>query len=117
MTRRSLCSAVLAAPLTVLLTAGPALAANPVGPSEGANPGSGLSIGATIALYVIVPALIMGGIAALVWLPGMVGGTRYRPARGWDAEPVWFAGPPEPVKAVASAQMGTDVRGGASGSW
>jgi len=52
-----------------------------------------------------------------VWLPGALRSHRYRPAKGWDASPVWFAGPPEPVAAVQAAEPGDVVRGGASGSW
>jgi hypothetical protein len=115
---RSLGVAVLSALFAVVVTAGPALAdRNPIGPSEGADPGAGLSPAATIALFVLVPAAIFATIAALVWLPGTLRGTRYRPTKGWDAPPVWFAGPPDPVAAVASAQPGDVVRGGASGSW
>jgi hypothetical protein len=102
----------------VLLTAGPALAdRNPIGPSEGADPGSGLSPAATIALFVLLPVALISLIAALVWLPGMVRGTRYRPTKGWDAKPIWFAGPLDPATAVANAEPGDIVRGGGSGSW
>jgi hypothetical protein len=114
--RRTGTAAVSAATL-VLLTAGPALASDPLGPSEGAQPGRGLSIAATIGLFVLVPAVILLGIASLVWLPGMVRGARYRPAKGWDAAPVWFAGPLDPATAVAEAAPGNLVRGGGSGSW
>lgn len=110
--------AALSASTAVLLTAGPAWAdRNPIGPSEGADPGSSLSAAATIALFVLLPAAIMLGIAALVWLPGIVRGTRYRPAKGWEAAPVWFAGPLDPLAAVSNAQVGDAVRGGGSGSW
>jgi len=111
-------AAALSATTVVLLTAGPAWAdRNPLGPSEGADPGQGLSAAATIALFVLVPAVIMGAIAGLVWLPGMLRGTRYRPAMGWDAAPVWFAGPLDPVTAVANVSVGDQGRGGSSGSW
>ena len=110
--------AALSALSAVVLTAGPAFAdRNPIGPSEGANPGSGLSPAATIALYVIVPLGIIAVISTLVLLPGMVRGTRYRPTMGWDASPVWFAGPLDPAAAVAAAQPGDVTRGGSSGSW
>lgn len=101
-----------------LLLAGPALASgNPLGPSEGADPGHGLGIGSTLLLYVVAPLALLFGIAALVWLPGVLRAKRYRPTRGWHASPVWFAGPPEPATAVQDAQVGDLVRGGASGSW
>jgi hypothetical protein len=109
---------VVSAVSIVLLTAGPALAdRNPLGPSEGSVPGSGLSPAATIALFLLVPLAIIGTVAALVLLPGLVRGTRYRPTMGWDAPPVWFAGPLDPVAAVTEAQPGDVVRGGSSGSW
>ena len=110
-------AAVLTALSTVLLTAGPALARNPLGPSEGADPGPGLSRAGTIGLFVLLPLAVSGAIAVLVLLPGMVRGTRYRPAKGWDAPPVWFGGPLDPAAAVADAQPGDTVRGGGSGSW
>ncbi|MDX6199636.1 MAG: hypothetical protein QOJ79_2787 [Actinomycetota bacterium] len=115
---RAAAASALTAMSVVLLTAGPALAdRNPLGPSEGADPGSGLSPAATIALFVFVPLAIIGAIATLVLLPGMVRGTRYRPAMGWDAPPVWFAGPLDPEAAVSTAQPGDVTRGGSSGSW
>jgi hypothetical protein len=111
-------AAAASAVATVVLTAGPALAdRNPVGPSEGADPGSGLSAAATIALFLLVPLAIVGTIAAFVLLPGLVRGTRYRPQMGWDVPPVWFAGPIDPVKALSDVTVGTAVRGGSSGSW
>jgi hypothetical protein len=102
---------------TVLLTAGPALADNPLGPSEGADPGTGLGPGATILLFVVLPLALVAAIFLVVWLPGAVRANRYRPTKGWTASPVWFAGPPDPVAAVQSAEVGDVVRGGASGSW
>lgn len=102
----------------MLLTAGPALAdRNPIGPSEGADPGESLSAAATIGLFILLPLAIIGFIAAAAWLPGMMRGARYRPTKGWDAAPVWFAGPLDPATAVAEAQPGDIVRGGGSGSW
>lgn len=110
--------AVLSALTAMLLTAGPALAdRNPIGPSEGADPGSGLSAAATIGLYVLLPLAILAGVSALVWLPGVLRGARYRPAMGWSAAPVWFAGPPDPVQAVGATSSVEDGRGGGSGSW
>jgi hypothetical protein len=103
---------------TVLLSAAPALAdRNPVGPADGDDPGKGLSPGATILLFVVLPLLVATVIGVTVWLPGALRAHRYRPAMGWTAPPVWFAGPAEPVAAVQSAEPGDVVRGGASGSW
>ena len=113
---RALC--VSSALLTVVLTAGPALAVNDeLGPQEGADVGSGMSLGTTIVVFVLVPAALLLGIAALVWLPGMVKADRYRPPKGWSAAPVWFAGPPDPVAAVETAEVGLPGRGGSSGNW
>ncbi len=116
--RRARAACVSSALLTVLLTASPALAVNDeLGPREGADVGSGLSPLATLVLFVVLPAVILVGIAALVWLPGIVKAERYRPSRGWAAAPVWFAGPPDPVAAVETAPPATTGGGGASGSW
>lgn len=100
-----------------LLLAGPAFADNPLGPSEGADPGRGLGVALTLLLFVALPLLLLFVIASLVWLPGVLRSNRYRPTRGWNASPVWFAGPPEAAAAVQDAQVGDLVRGGASGSW
>jgi hypothetical protein len=70
-----------------------------------------------VALFVVLPLLIALLIAAVVWLPGMVRGSRYRPGEGWSAAPIWFAGPPDPAAAVETADTGDMTRGGASGSW
>ena len=70
-----------------------------------------------VVLYLLVPLVIALVIAALVWLPGMVRSSRYRPGAGWSAPPVWFEGPPDPAAAVEGADTGELNRGGASGSW
>ena len=101
---------------TVLITAAPAFAENPLGNAEGADPGKSLGTVAALLLYVALPLLSLALIAAVVLLPG-VRAHRYRPAKGWNASPVWFAGPPEPVAAVQAAELGDVVRGGASGGW
>ena len=115
--RRARAACLGSALLTVVLMASPALAANELGTREGEQPGASLSTGSTLVLFVLIPAAILLGVAALVWLPGMVKADRYRPQRGWSAAPVWFAGPPDPVAAVETAEVGTTTRGGASGSW
>ncbi len=110
-------AAVLAVPLTVLLSA-PAFAAdNPLGPSEGEDREPALGTLTTLALYLGVPLLVAALVFAITWLPGAMTANRYRPNKSWDAEPVWFAGPPDPVAAVQSAEVGDVVRGGARGSW
>ena len=103
--------------LAMLLTVAPAFAADPVGPSEGSDPGSGLGPAATLLLYVVTPVAACLLIAAVVLVPGAVRANRYRPAEGWSADPVWFAGPVEPQLAIANAQRGDVTRGGAHGSW
>ena len=126
MSRRRSCAArlgggLLTALLTtapvVLLGATPALAANEVGRQEGADVSSGMSLGLAVLLFVLVPLLILLGIAALVLLPGMAKADRYRPSKGWSAPPMWFAGPPDPVAAVETADARGADRGGASGDW
>lgn len=110
-------TAVFTGLVTALLTAGPAQAADPVGPLEGADPGAGLGPAATLLFFVVIPVASVLLIAGLVWLPGTVRGNRYRPAVGWSATPVWFAGPVDPKAAVSGADRGDVTRGGASGSW
>lgn len=118
MSRVVTCAAAgLAGLVTVVLTAAPAFADDPLGPSEGADPGKGLGTAGTLLVFVVLPLALVAVIAAVVWLPGAVRANRYRPNRGWAASPVWFAGPPDPVAAVQSAEVGDVVRGGASGSW
>ncbi|MCA1710734.1 MAG: hypothetical protein LC789_03465 [Actinobacteria bacterium] len=120
MNRRSVLPGVL---LTVLLSAGPALADvgyDMNGKQEGADPGKGLSVLETLGLFLLLPALILLVIGGLAWVQGGRRGSRYRPARGWDASPVWFAGPPNATEAVASVGADGAVlagKGGASGSW
>ena len=103
--------------LTVVLTAAPAFADNPLGPSEGEEREPGLGLVRTLLTYVGIPLLLLLVVATITWLPGAVKQGRYRPAQGWGAAPVWFAGPVSPVEAVESAETGDVVRGGASGSW
>lgn len=115
MSRRAV--TLVAALGTVLLTAGPAFAdRNPVGPADGDEP-DGLGPGATILLFVVLPIIAASIIGLAVWLPAAMRTHRYRPTKGWNAPPVWFAGPAEPVAAVQSAEPGDVVRGGASGNW
>ena len=110
---------VLAATAVVLTACGgndPA-ATNHLGYKDGTAPAEPISLLEALALYVLIPALILLVVSALVWLPGMVRASRYRPGRGWTAPPLWFGGPPDPAAAVEKAQTGDLVRGGASGDW
>jgi len=116
--RRSLSAVLTGALPIVLLSAGPALAGyNPDGPQEGVHSTDHLSPLATVGLFVLVPAAILLVVGGLAWITGADKGVRYRPQRGWTARPIWFAGPPDPAGAVAGADPGSLVRGGASGSW
>ena len=91
---------------------------NHLGFSDGVAPaGDGLTTLQTVLLFGVAPLVILLLIAAVVWLPGMIRSSRYRPTRGWNAAPLWFGGPADPASAVESAQTGDLVRGGASGSW
>ena len=90
---------------------------NILGYDEAAHPVDEVSFIEALGLYVLAPAVILLVVAALVWLPGMVRNSRYRPGRGWTAAPLWFGGPPDPVAAVENADTGDLVRGGASGDW
>jgi hypothetical protein len=103
--------------MMTLLTVAPAFAADPVGPTEGSDPGAGLGPAATLLLYVATPVAACLLLAAVVLLPGAVRSNRYRPAEGWSADPIWFAGPVDPSEAIAGAQRGDVTRGGAHGSW
>ena len=111
---------VLAATAVALTACGgddPA-ATNHLGFENGVAPeGGGLTTLQAVLLYGVAPLVILLLVAALVWLPGMIRSSRYRPTRGWNAAPLWFGGPADPAAAVESAQPGDLVRGGASGSW
>ncbi len=113
-------SLVLAATAVALTACGgddPA-STNHLGFQNGVAPeGDGLTTLQAVLLYGVGPLAILLVIAAVVWLPGMVRSSRYRPTRGWSAAPLWFGGPADPAAAVESAQTGDLVRGGASGSW
>lgn len=88
-----------------------------LGYEDGVAPVEGISLLEGLGLYVLAPLAILLTIFALVWLPGVVRSSRYRPGRGWTAAPLWFGGPPDPVAAVEQAEVGDVVRGGASGEW
>lgn len=114
---RRVAAVLLMTAWTLLLAAGPALAEDPLGPREGADPGEPLSLVHVGLLYVLLPLSIAAVIATIVWLPGAMKANRYRPTRPWLARPVWFAGPADPVAAVQSAAPGDLTRGGSGGNW
>ena len=71
----------------VVLLASPALAADRTGPERGGRPGEGaVRRDDDRRCSCWCPLAIILGIAALVWLPGMVKADRYRPQRGWSAD-------------------------------
>jgi hypothetical protein len=111
---------VLAATAVALTACGgddPA-ATNHLGFENGVAPESeGLTTLQAVLLYGLGPLVILLLVAAAAWLPGMIRSSRYRPARGWNAAPMWFGGPADPAAAVETAQPGDLVRGGASGNW
>ncbi len=84
---------------------------------HGADQSAEISTFTAFVLYGAVPLLLLVLVGALAYLPGVVRSNRYRPARGWNAPPVWFSGPTDPAAAVQEADTGELVRGGASGSW
>lgn len=84
---------------------------------EGEEPGDGMTLVEGVTTFVLYPGLILVVVGLLAWLPSVMQATRYRPARGWDAPPLWFAGPPDPDEALVHAPAGLDGRGGARGEW
>ncbi len=115
--RRALVLATAAVALTACGGNDPA-ETNHLGFEDGVAPtGEGLTTLQTILLFGVAPLAILLLVAAVVWLPGMIRSSRYRPTRGWTAAPLWFGGPADPAAAVESAQTGDLVRGGASGNW
>lgn len=106
--------AVLTVLTVVLVGAGPAAAASQ---DAGSDPNAGIGLVAALLLFVLVPLALLVGIGGLAWVTGGGRGSRYRPTRGWTAAPLWFAGPPDPAAALASAPADDLVRGGARGSW
>jgi hypothetical protein len=114
---RRVVTVALTSALTALLTAGPALADDPLAPSEGADSGAHVDRLHILLLYVALPVAIAVLIGVIVWLPGAMKANRYRPNKPWTATPVWFAGPADPLHAIESAEVGDLVRGGARGNW
>ncbi|MEJ7651224.1 MAG: hypothetical protein WKF57_19600 [Nakamurella sp.] len=70
-----------------------------------------------LAVFVGIPAVIYGLIAALTLLPGRSAErVRYRPGEPWDHAPQWWAGD-TPVQIPSEAAAAGAKRGGARGSW
>jgi hypothetical protein len=63
-----------------------------------------VSIVQTLLVFVGIPALVFGLLAALVLAPGSARTPRYRPGEAWDYEPVWYV--PQPERASQPAASG-----------
>jgi hypothetical protein len=70
-----------------------------------------------LAIFVCIPAGFFLLVAALTYAPSIRRRPRYRPTRDWRADAVWFNGPPDPERALASAPAEAVKGGGASASW
>lgn len=82
-------AAVCASVPLMLLVASPAFAYIR---DDGDDPGPGLTVLETIVIYAGIPALVTALIFALVYIPSMARGPRYRPGVSWWASPTWFRG-------------------------
>ncbi len=103
--------AVTAGTALSVVLASPAFGATP---DDGAHPGSGMSAGATLLMFVGIPVALFLIIALLVSAPSLARGPRYRPGLGWWAAPVWFGGPDG--DAQAAAQAAEPTQGGGTGA-
>jgi hypothetical protein len=102
---------------TLIVTAGPALAAA----EEGSDPGSHLGIGLAILIFVGSPVALFIALAAGVYGPSALRRPRYRPGqREWGYRSLWIGGPESPDTALTATVPDAviDVRGGGAGaSW
>lgn len=71
----------------------------------------------TVLILVLAPLGAFVVIALLTYAPSMLRRPRYRPSRVWDYQAMWFNGPDNPEKAVASTTAIQLKGGGASASW
>jgi hypothetical protein len=71
----------------------------------------------TILLFVVLPLAVFLAIATLAALPSLLKRPRYRPGKPWEHDPLWFAGPDDPERAIARALAGVSAKGGASAEW
>ncbi len=94
-----------------------ACASRTVAIEDGEEPAEDLSLGVNLLLYVGIPVLIFVLTAIPIFLSASRRKSRYRPNEGWDNQPVWFAGPDDPERAVDEASPDQPGRGGASGGW
>jgi hypothetical protein len=103
---------VLFAALSPLVVAIPAYADD-----SGGNAATGWSFPESLGITIGAAAAICALVSLLVSVPQRLTRPRYRTGRPWSYDPVWFAGPPEPDRALASAKGGSVTGGGASAEW
>jgi hypothetical protein len=97
---------------SLLAVATPALALD-----DGEVKGKPLGIGLVIAIYVLIPLGTFAVIAFFSTLPSVLRRPRYRPGRPWNYDPLWFNGPDDPDRALATARPRATAKGGASAEW
>jgi hypothetical protein len=71
-----------------------------------------VSVIETLLVFVGIPALITGVLAALVLAPGMVRAPRYRPGEPWEHEPVWYLPRPEHLATPSAGSGYAALEGG-----
>lgn len=84
-----------------------------------------MSVMQTIVVFVLVPLVVFGVVAAMTVWPARSGAPRYRSGQEWNHEPVWWSahptgheGGPEDLAAVsAEPAQAVTARGGARGRW
>jgi hypothetical protein len=102
--------ALLTVPL-LIATALPAAAQN-----EGEVPDP-LPLLPSLLIFGGIPILIFVVVGLLVFGLSALRKPRYRPAQGWDGDPVWYGGPEDPEAAVQQAEPKQPGRGGSSATW
>ena len=107
-----------AAALAWAALACPVLAALPAQAriDDGETP-SHIGAWSVVGLFVAIPLGTLLLISLLTYAPSMRRRPRYRPSRMWDYDAMWFNGPDEPEKALASTPAIQVKGGGASASW
>jgi hypothetical protein len=70
-----------------------------------------------VLIYIAIPLAFFLLVAALVFGPSVRRRPRYRPAREWKAEAVWFNGPEQPEQALVRVHSLQVKGGGASAGW
>lgn len=136
-----------AASLSLLALPATAIAAGPPQVNE-VRPGSSLGIVNGILIFGVIPIGVFGVLALIFLRPGSApGAQRYRPGRGWNADPTWIGvpgrettetpalegaehlqadayavthadGPEESADVIAGTGVGANRdQGGARGSW